>query len=123
MSNDSGNKNVFSLDLKVSIESAVLTESGRAFQIDGPATVNESSPNLVFVLETDMRFRVAERRAKWVPRDDKSIWSGDVWWHETMLCFVSNERTLKRNPLGGMEPVQPVSQDVSHMVEAATFID
>ena len=63
MSNDSENKNVFNLDLKVSIESAVLIESGRAFQIDGPATVNERSPNFVFVLGTDMRFRVAERRA------------------------------------------------------------
>ena len=63
MSNDSGHKNVFNLDLKVSIESAVLTESGRAFQIDGPATVSERSPNFVFVLGTDMRFRVAERRA------------------------------------------------------------
>ena len=50
MSNNSGNKNVFNLDLKVSIESAILTESGRAFQIDGPATVNERSPNFVFVL-------------------------------------------------------------------------
>ena len=63
MSNDSGNKNVFNLDLKVSIESAVLTESGRAFQIDGRTTVNEHSPNFVFVLGTDMRFRVAECRA------------------------------------------------------------
>ena len=65
MSNDSGNKNVFNLDLKVSIESAVLAESGRAFQIDGPATVNERSPNFVFVLGSvmSMRFRVAERRA------------------------------------------------------------
>ena len=63
MSNDSGNKNVFNLDLKVSIESAVLTESGRAFQINGPATVNERSPSFVFVLGTDMKFRVAERRA------------------------------------------------------------
>ena len=61
MSNDSGNKNVFNLDLKVSIESAVLTESGSAFQIDGPAKVNARSPNFVFVLGTDMRF--AERRA------------------------------------------------------------
>ena len=63
MSNDSGNKNVFNLDLKVSIESAVLTESGRVFQIDCSATVNERSPTFVFVLGTDMRFRVAERRA------------------------------------------------------------
>ena len=26
-----------------------------------------------------------------------------------MLCFVSNERTLKRNPLGDTEPVKPYS--------------
>ena len=73
MSNDIESKNVFSLDLKVSIESAILSETGRAFQIDGPAKVNERSPIFVFVLGTDMRFRVAERRALRVPRDDKSI--------------------------------------------------
>ena len=43
-------KNVLSLDLKVPIELAALTWSGKEFQLLGPATANERSPKLVLVL-------------------------------------------------------------------------
>ena len=43
-------QNVLSLDLKVPIELAALTLSGKEFQLLGPATTNERSPNLILVL-------------------------------------------------------------------------
>ena len=44
------NKNVLSLDLKVPIELAAFSWSGKEFQLSGPAIANERSPNVVLVL-------------------------------------------------------------------------
>ena len=55
------NKNVLSLDLKVPIELAALTWSGKELQLLGPATANERSQNLVLVLDMIRLTPVKER--------------------------------------------------------------
>ena len=60
---ESPNKWVFSLDLNMPTVSTALTESGRLFQIVGPATAKDRSPNLVLVRGMASVSREADRRA------------------------------------------------------------